>query len=331
MIQSRMTASYIARFFAAILLAVAMRPMAFAQQSLERIVISYPSRSIASVDLYIAQDRGFFRQEGLLADVVQVRGNIGVTALLSGDAHAINNVGTIIRAMERTDLPAKVVSQSLKKNLFWLVTKPDVKSLGDLKGKVFGTTTLGGSQHLAAVRLLQRAGLDPNKDITVVVGGDVPAQLQSLVSGVIQLAALSPPTIILARDKFKLKIHGSTLDDLPNLQNGLAVSERLLRDKRALVKRILRARSRAHRYFWENERGTAEVLATYLKVELPVALESYRLARPAFTANGLPTDKEVEDFLRADAEVLKLKEPVPAAKIFDFSLQKEVNQELGIK
>jgi len=326
-----MTGLYIGRFSGAILLAVGMSSSAFPQQSLERIVITYPSRSIASVDLYIAQDRGFFRQEGLLADVVQVRGNIGVTALLSGDAHAINNVGTLIRAMERTELPAKVVSQSLKKNLFWLVTKPDVRSLSDLKGKIFGTTTLGGSQHLAAVRFLQKAGLDPNKDITVVVGGDVPAQLQSLVSGVIHLAALSPPTIILARDKFKLKIHGSTLDDLPNLQNGLAFSEKLLREKRELVKRILRARSRAHRYFWEDERGTAEVLANHLKVELPVALESYRLARPAFTTNGLPTEKEVEDFLRADAEVLKLKEPVAPAKIFDFSLQREVNQELGLK
>jgi ABC-type nitrate/sulfonate/bicarbonate transport system substrate-binding protein len=324
-------ASYIGRFSVAILLAVGMRSATLAQPSLERIVVTYPSRSVASVDLYIAQDRGFFRQEGLAAEVVQVRGNIGVTALLSGDAHAINNVGTIIRAMERADLPAKVVSQSLKKNLFWLVTKPDVKSLADLKGKVFGTTTLGGSQHLAAVRFLQKAGLDPDKDITVIIGGDVPSQLQSLLAGVIHLAALSPPTVIVARDKFKLKIHGSTLDDLPNLQNGLAVSEKLLREKRDLVKRIVRARTRAHRYFWENERGTAEVLANYLKVDLPVALESYRLARPAFTANGVATDKEVEDFLRADAEVLKLKEPAQAAKIFDFSLQREVNQELGLK
>jgi len=308
-----------------------LQTIAEAQHNLDRIVITYPSRSIASVDLYIAQERGFFRQEGLLADVVQVRGNIGVTALLSGDAHAVNNVGTVIRAMERSDLPVKVITQSLKKNLFWLVTKPEVKSLSELKGKIFGTTTFGGAQHLAAARLLQKAGLNPDKDITVVIGGDVPAQLQSLVSGTIQLAALSPPTVILARDKFKLKIHGSTLEDLPNLQNGLAFTEKMLREKRELVRRILRARSRAHRYFWENERGSAEVLANYLKVELPVALESYRLARPAFTTNGLATDKEVEDFLRADAEVLKLKEPVPAARIFDFSLQKEVNQELGIK
>jgi hypothetical protein len=72
-------------------------------------------------------------------------------------------------------------------------------------------------------------------------------------------------------------------------------------------------------------------LAKYLNVEMAVALESYRLARPAFTTNSVVTDKEVEDFLRADAEILKLKEPVPAAKIFDFSLQREVNQELGIK
>ena len=310
---------------------VSLTSHARAQSALEKIVITYPSRSIASVDLYIAQERGFFRQEGLLADVVQVRGNIGVTALLSGDAHAINNVGTLVRAMERTELPAKVVSQSLKKNLFWLVTKPEIKNVAELKGKTFGTTTLGGSQHLAAVRFLRNAGLDPDKDITVLIGGDVPAQLQSLVSGVIQLAALSPPTVILARDKFKLRIHGSTLDDLPSLQNGLAFSEKLLRERRDLAKRIVRARTRAHRYLWENERGTAEVLAKYLNVEMPVALESYRLARPAFTTNSVATDKEVEDFLRADAEILKLKEPVPAAKIFDFSLQREVNQELGIK
>jgi NitT/TauT family transport system substrate-binding protein len=316
---------------AAVFVTLFFGSVAFAQAPAEKIVITYPSRSIASIDLYIAQERGFFRQEGLQADLVQVRGNIAVTAILSGDAHAVNNVGTIIRAMERSDIPAKVVSQSLKKNLFWLVAKPDVKSIADLKGKTFGTTTFGGAQHLAAARLFQKAGLDPDKDITVVIGGDVPAQLQSLVGGVIQVAALSPPTVIVARDRFKLKILGTTIDDLPNLQNGLAVPEKLLREKRDLVKRILRARSKANRYFFENERGASEVLATYLRVALPVASESYRLARPAFTTNGIPTDKEVEEFLKADAELLKLREPVPVAKLFDFSLQREVNQELGIK
>jgi NitT/TauT family transport system substrate-binding protein len=318
------------RLVAAFFVTILVSSVTFGQSPSEKIVITYPSRSIASIDLYIAQERGFFRQEGLQADLVQVRGNIAVTAILSGDAYAINNVGTIMRAMERSDIPAKVVSQSLKKNLFWLVAKPDVKSIADLKGKTFGTTTFGGAQHLAAARLFQKAGLDPDKDITVVIGGDVPAQLQSLISGVIQVAALSPPTVIVARDRFRLKLLGSTVDDLTNLQNGLAVPEKLLREKRDLIKRILRARSKANRYFFENERGASEVLAKYLRVDLPVALESYRLARPAFTTNGIPTDREVEEFLKADAELLKLREPVPAAKLFDFGVQREVNRELGI-
>jgi len=292
---------------------------------------SFAADLVASIDLYIAQDRGFFRQEAIDADLVQVRGNIAMAALLSGETHAVNNVGTILRAMERNDAPLKIVSMSLKRNLFWLVARPEIKSIAELKGKVLGTTTIGGSQHLAAVRMLRKGGLDPDKDVTVMAAGDVPAQLQSLLGGVMQAAALSPPTVILARDKYKMRILGSAMEDVINLQNGLAVSEKLLREKRDLVKRMIRARTKANRYFWENEKGTAEVLAKYLRVELPVAMESHRLARPAFTTNGIPTDKEVDEFLKADVELLKLKEPASPAKLFDFSLQREVNQELGVK
>ena len=82
-----------------------LAPHARGQSSPEKVVVAYPSRSIASIDLYIAQDRGFFRQEGLDAELVQVRGNIAMAALLAGETHAANNVGTVLRAMERTDAP----------------------------------------------------------------------------------------------------------------------------------------------------------------------------------------------------------------------------------
>jgi ABC-type nitrate/sulfonate/bicarbonate transport system substrate-binding protein len=109
------------------------------------------------------------------------------------------------------------------------------------------------------------------------------------------------------------------------------VREDLLREKRDLIKRILGALAKARRYFLENERGSSEVLADYVKVELPVALESYRLARPAFTTDGIPTEDEVREYLKMDAEVMGLPKAVPADRIFDFSLQREVNRELGIR
>lgn len=299
-------------------------------QTAEKLIFSIPSRSIAAIDLYIARDRGFFRDEGLDVDIVQIRGNVAIAAALSGQVQATNGVGTVIRALERSELPMKILTVSLKRNLFWLVSRPEITSIAQLKGKTLGTTTLGGSQHSAAMRLIRKGGVD-EKDITVVVGGDVPAQLQSLVGRTIDAAALSPPTVILARDKYNMNVLGSAMEDLANLQNGTAVTEKFLREKRDVLKRVLRARMRANRYFMENERGTSEVLAKYQNVELPVAVESYRLAKPAFTLNGIPSDKEIEEFLKSEAELLKLKEPVSASKIFDFSLQREVNQELGVK
>ena len=322
---------YAAGFSAVLcLLAVLFSIESSPAQTAEKLIFSIPSRSIAAIDLYIARDRGFFRDEGLDVDIVQIRGNVAIAAALSGQVQATNGVGTVIRALERSELPMKILTVSLKRNLFWLVSRPEITSIAQLKGKTLGTTTLGGSQHSAAMRLIRKGGVD-EKDITVVVGGDVPAQLQSLVGRTIDAAALSPPTVILARDKYNMNVLGSAMEDLANLQNGTAVTEKFLREKRDVLKRVLRARMRANRYFMENERGTSEVLAKYQNVELPVAVESYRLAKPAFTLNGIPSDKEIEEFLKSEAELLKLKEPVSPSKIFDFSLQREVNQELGVK
>ena len=248
----------------------------------EKIIFSIPSRSIAAIDLYVAKERGFFRDEGLDVDIVQIRGNVAVAAALSGQVQATNGVGTVIRALERSEIPLKILTVSLKRNLFWLVARKEITSISQLKGKILGTTTFGGSQHTAATRLIRKGGVDPEKDITVVVGGDVPAQLQSLVSGVIDAAALSPPTVILARDKFHMNILGSAMEDLSNLQNGTAVTEKFLRENRDLLKRILRARAKANRYFWENERGTSEVLAKFQNVEFPVALRVLPIGQTRF-------------------------------------------------
>src|SRR3972149_9321543 len=159
------------RFFAfALLVITGLGSQALGQSPAEKVVITYPSRSIASIDLYIARDLGFFREEGLDADLVQVRGNVAISAGLTGQVHAINNVGTVIRAIERGDVPFKVMAVSLKRNLFWLVARPEYRSIRELKGTNLGTTTFGGSQHMAAARLLRKGGFGPEKVLTEVGG-----------------------------------------------------------------------------------------------------------------------------------------------------------------
>jgi NitT/TauT family transport system substrate-binding protein len=300
------------------------------QGQLQKATVTYSSRSISSIDLFIAQDRGFFREEGLEARLVQVRATVAIAAILSDEVHALGSIGSAMRATER-GAPVKVLAVSLRRPLFWLVTRPEIKSISELKGKVVGVVTLGGSQHTALKRILQNAAINPDSEVTTVLSGDVPAQLQALAVNSIQAAALSPPFVIVARDKFKMNVLASAMNEFTSLQNGLATSEKTLRGQRELVKRLLRARAKANRYFHENEKGSGEVLAKYLSVEYPTAIETYRQSRPAYTTDGIPTEDEVREYLKMDAQILGLAEPIPISKVFDFSLQREVNQELGFK
>jgi len=68
-------------FFLAVVLVCSSTPALWAQARHEKIVFSIPSRSIAAIDLYIAKERGFFRDEGLDVDIVQIRGNVAVAAV----------------------------------------------------------------------------------------------------------------------------------------------------------------------------------------------------------------------------------------------------------
>jgi hypothetical protein len=75
----------------------------------------------------------------------------------------------------------------------------------------------------------------------------------------------------------------------------------------------------------------SEMLAKMWNTDVPIALESYRLSKPAFTVTGIPTDDEVKEYLALDAQILKLTQPVAPGSVFDFTIQREVNKELGIR
>jgi NitT/TauT family transport system substrate-binding protein len=301
----------------------------WSQSGLTKVKITSPSRSIAFSDIYVAIDRGLFREEGLEAELVQARPDLAMAGMIAGEVDTDTAAGAAAAASQR-GMPIKIVAVTLYRPLFWLVTRPEYKSVAELKGLTLGITSLNGIQHRTASHLLRRGGLDPAKDITSIVIGGAPTLLSALNSAAIQVTALSPPTVIVARDKFKMRILAEPPKDVVALQSGFSVSEKHLVEKRDLVRRILRARAKAHKYFLENEKGATETLAKFMKLDPAMITESYRLARFGFTKDGTLTDKEAEEYLREEAKILGLSSPAANSKTFDFSVQREANKELGI-
>ena len=164
--------------------------------------------------------------------MIEVAANVATAALVSGQVDALGAVGLAARASQ-SGLPIKVLAVTGHRALFWLVSRPEYKSTAGLKDTTLGITSRNGSQHLVANRLLAAGGLDPSKDVTTVVIGGAPS-LEALLGGSIQVTALSPPTIIVARDKHKLNVLANPPKDFISTQGGFAVTERFLGDKRDL-------------------------------------------------------------------------------------------------
>jgi NitT/TauT family transport system substrate-binding protein len=298
-------------------------------QELPKVTIAHSSRSIEAINFFVAEQHGYFKAEGLDVRIVQIRANVAIAAALAGDVDVLGSITSAISAIQK-GAPIKVLAVTLNRPLFFLVARPDLKSISDLKGKVIGVTSMGGAQHTAVRHMLRKGGLNSDVDATTILAGDVPTQLQALVSNTIQGAALSPPAVILARDRFKMNILASVIDEYPTLQNGIAVADKTFKDRGKVIRGILRARTKANRLFHDNPQAAIAVIAKILNVDQETAKETYILSKRAFTQNGLVTEKEANEYLSADAERSKLKEPLPLSQVFNFSLQSEVNRELGM-
>jgi ABC-type nitrate/sulfonate/bicarbonate transport system substrate-binding protein len=324
-----MRKSILAFLLGLVVLALAEK-QAFPQTPLHKVTLSYSSSGITSIEFFIAREKKFFQEEGLEPLLVQMSANAAIAAGVTGELTGLSSIGSAIRAIQR-GAPLRVVSVSLRRPIFWLVSRPEYRSVKDLKGKVLATATIGGSQHTAAKKLLSLGGLDPDKDLTTIAGGEESRHLQGLITNTVQVAAISPPWVLLARDKYKMNVLDSAVDKYASIQNGLAVSTKTLQEKPDLVKKLLRAKSKGSRTFQQNEKEVSEMLAKMWNTDLATAVESYRLAKPAFTVTGIPTEDEIKEYLILDAQILKLPQPVAPSSVFDFTIQREVDSELGIK
>lgn len=308
----------------------ALTGSARAQSAPERIRISYSSGGVTSIDLFIARDLKYFQQQNLNAELIRVPANLAITAGISGDIDVLGSIGSAIRSIQR-GTPLKVISVTLRRPLFFLVARPEFKSIKDLKGKTLGIVTFGGSQHTTAKRMFSLHGLNADKELTAIQVGEEAVQLQALTTNAIQVAAISPPYAQIAKEKFKMRILETSTDKFASIQNGAAVNVKMLREKPEFLKRFLRARAMANKYFMEREKEASELLAAIWKSDYKIANDSYHASKPAFTGNGLPTDEEIKEYLALDAQILGLAQPVEASSVFDFTLQREINKELGIK
>jgi NitT/TauT family transport system substrate-binding protein len=305
--------SFLTFFF----LASAAAPVA-AQSKKVRFSVS--AISIAEIPFKIAQVKGFYREEGLNVEVILIRGAVGMQALLGGSVDYTSASGSTIAAAVR-GLPVKLVFVSSAKPQFDLVAQPQIRSVQDLKGKLVGISSRGGSIDLLTQIILQKNGLTPNKDVTsIVVGGQEDTAL-ALRAGRIAAALLTPPRpLVLERERFnRIAYSGDYMPTYPT--GGIGVTDERIKSDPAEVLALVRASLKGLQFARQNRAESMKIIAEYLGVKDAALNEQiFELYLQRLSANGAADElwmKGAIDFTQKSLGGVS--KDVPPNQVFDFS------------
>jgi len=303
----------------AVFLTVVVLSQGVVNAQTQKIRIAYSSRSNTITPFYIAASKGFFREEGLDVELIQVSPRLGALAVMNGDVSFTTSFTSTFRGILQ-GLPLKLILVALKKGIYFLVVRPEIKDVQDLKGKKLGVATIRGTDQLVAEELLRSKGFNPALLQQIVIG-ETPLRAQALVAGIVQVVSLSPPhDLVLQQMGYKV-LAGPPEIGLP--ASGLFTSDRLLKENPQGVKRTLRALIKANRFITENRQETIAVMLKSLPQPQEVESRSYDLELKALAKDGQMTDGEMESLIERLGEKKR-----PLDEVRDFSPVRQAVKEL---
>jgi len=287
----------------------------------DRFFISIPGPTLSYVPLYYGQEKGFFAQEGLDLQVLVVRGIVGVSSLMSGEIDVTCHAGSGFSAALR-GVPVKIISVTRDRPIHELIVAPAANSSAELKGKSIAVGSLDGTAAIMTRRILQAKGLDAQKDVGLL-SMDTPARLQSLFSGRVAGAMMTPPAIYLAEEK-GYKVFGRGRDYMRYLQTGVVSTDIQIKQKREKLVRFLRAWNRGLKAYQDGP----EIMIPYIQKRLGIkdaqlARRMYEDDAPFVLEGGRLSGDAAKEIIEIGREALRVKEPIAPERIFDFSLAQE--------
>src|SRR6266481_3387129 len=149
----------------------------------KRVRLAYSAFAYANPPFWIAQDLKLFEKYGLDSELVYVSGARPIQAMLGGsiDVSQVGGAATVSAAAQGADV---VILGTIFSQLNFAVhASPQIKQIGDLKGKTLVTGTVGGNTYFAALLFLSRFNWVPNRDVNLIGVGGSPEVLSALTQG----------------------------------------------------------------------------------------------------------------------------------------------------
>ena len=291
----------------------------------ERVRIGVPLFPTVSYPVLIAHEKGIFEKNGLKAEIIRINSEpTTYQALISGDIDATSGAPTGLIQSNLQGVP--VVSLGSWDNLvsYTVMTRDKIDDLSQLRGKKIGINRLGGKSSLILRVMLEDAGLNTSKDVTLLQLGGSQERLAALVRGGIDAA----PVDFAFEPKMKqLGFHLVPSKKTPFMNGPLTVTTASLKANRGKWTRFVKANLEATQYMISNREGSIDVLRKIIGSNEKETIDyAYEQMRQRVAVDLVAPEAALENLIKMVAYVDKRATTVDRSKLTDYSILKELSQ-----
>jgi NitT/TauT family transport system substrate-binding protein len=315
-----------------VILTLVISTLSTAPVRAEKIRTSIPQANLNYLSIYVADAKGFFKDEGLENETVVISGPLSIAALLSGDVDFSGAGGSGMRAALK-GAPIKGFYFQSEKVTFYLVADPSIKGAADLKGKRIAIGSPGDTQDRIMTMFAERGGVSPRDLIRISMGADTNTRVMAIKTGNAHATTVDPGGLVFAQKEGLVSL-GFLGDLFPMPFQGFVATERKIHDNPAQVKRWLKGAIRGLMFVRDRPEEAVDLgikklqLGKATRAMVVEGTKNYVRALPQGVP-GVPSAEGIRNFLEYDIKIpLQIKEDVPPERLLQLRLIEEVKKEL---
>ena len=287
---------------------------------------------ILDLPYFIAQENGFFKEEGLDVEFVSLNGDVLAVQSLAAESIDVSATGlfAVINAIEE-GLPLKAFVSVQRSHDYVLCSARDINNIAQLKGKTVGIFAPGDITEIVTINLLQKHGINKSEVNWLSIGGS-DDRYRALIAKRVAAVPLHADLGYKIQNDPGFHVLVSIAQEQPLPMSVVSATERTIQDKPQVVSGITRALIKAARYATTNKERFIEIAANHLKDvnrEEISAVYDFLMNMKIYGVNGGITNESIETGIKALANTGELKESIPANRIANFDLINSALKELG--
>jgi len=265
----------------------------------ERIRIAWAGASPANSPIWVVQEKGFLKKQGLDAEVISITASpIALQAMLAGELDVIVTSVTTLVSSRLAGADIVMIMGMVPTFVDHIITLPSITKVEQLKGKTGGVNRIGSTSDLGLRLALRKLGVDPEKEAKIITSGGNPERFAALSKGVVQFTIMPEPFVREAEKLgFKDFLDIGSLK-IPFWWNAVLTRESIIKAKRPAVLKFTKAMTEALHFLRTEKEGSKAIFSKNLRITDPESLErAYRAYSVVFPEAPYPTPEGVKTML----------------------------------